>query len=108
MRASTTLIGQGVAGNNISANTLVALINAPGPGRYKIWGHCRHTLADGLKLTSPIAIVFSGGPNDTVNFGPFILDINNTTAGINVNLNVATGAADTASAVIYAERLGAP
>ncbi len=106
MRESVTLIGHGQVANNIAANTLVALINAPGPGRYKIWGNARHTLADGLKLTSPITIIFPGGPGDTVNFGPFVLDITNTTSGINVNLNVATGASDSASAVIYAERLG--
>lgn len=104
-REEATLVGHGAAGNNVASNTLVALINAPGPGRYKIWGHARHTLADGLKLTSPITIVFPNGPNSVVDFGPFILDITNFTAGINVNLNVATGAADTAYATIYAQKL---
>lgn len=108
MRESKTIIGQGVLGNNQAANTLVGLIDASllGHGRYRIWGHGRHSLADGLKLTSPINIVFPGGAGDTMAFGPFILDITTTTAGINVALNVATGASDSASVVIYAERLG--
>lgn len=104
-RQDVTLIGHGGAPINTAANTLVALINAPGPGRYRIWGHARHSLADGLKLTSPVTIVFAGGAGDTVQFGPFVLDIINYTSGINVNLNVATGASDTAYATIYAERI---
>lgn len=105
MRQDTTLIGQGTLGNNIAVNTLVAAIAAPGPGRYKVWGHCRHTLADGLKLSSPNVVVLAGGPNDTVVFGPMVFDINDKTTGIGVQLNVATGAADTASATIYAEKI---
>ena len=105
MQTPLTLIGSGVAGNNVAGNTLVALINAPGPGRYRIWGTARHTLADGLKFTSPIPLVIPGGPNDTVNFGPFVVDIILTTTGINLNLNVATGASDTACAIVYAEKI---
>jgi len=49
--------------------------------------------------------VIPGGPNDTVNFGPFVVDIILTTTGINLNLNVATGASDTACAIVYAEKI---
>jgi hypothetical protein len=106
-RSEASLYASGSVGNNITANTLVALINAPGPGRYRIWGHARHSLADGLKLTSPnlTPLVLAGGAGDTISFGPVIMDITNTTSGINVNLNVATGASDTASATIYAEKI---
>lgn len=105
MRQESTLFNSGSLGNNQAANTLVTLINAPGPGVYKVWGQARHTLADGFKLTSPVAITFPGTPNVSSDFGPFIVVITNTTSGINIALNTATGAADTASAVIYAERL---
>lgn len=105
MREDITLIAQGVLGNNQTANTLVAAIAAPGPGRYKVWGHCRHTLADGLKLSSPTVVILSGGPNDTIVFGPMVFDINDKITGVGVALNTATGASDTASATVYVERI---
>lgn len=105
MRQESSLFGFGSLGNSIAANTLVCLINAPGPGVYKVWGQARHTLADGFKLSSPVAITFPGSPNVATDFGPFIVVITNTTSGINLVLNTATGAADTATAVIYAEKL---
>lgn len=106
-REDLTLQGSGVVGNNQAADTAVAIINAPGPGRYKIWGTGRHSLVDGLKLTSPTvpAVILSGGAGDTINFGPIVFDITNNTSGIIVALNTATGAADTASATVYAQRL---
>lgn len=103
MRQTTTLIGQGSAGNNVVANTLVAAIVIPTPGRYRVWGHCRHSLADGLKLSSPTSVILAGGAGDTVAFGPMVFDITNTAIGIGISLNTATGASDTASATIYAE-----
>src|SRR5690349_12915805 len=106
-RQDVTLIASGVLGNNQLADTLVTLINAPGPGRYKIWGTARHSLADGLKFTSPMLtpLTLAGGAGDTINFGPFVIDITNYTSGINVALRTATGASDTASVTIYAERV---
>lgn len=106
-RETITLQGSGVVGNSQPQDTTVALINAPGPGRYKIWGHCRHTLADGVKLNSPIvpAVVISAGAGATAYFGPFIFDIINNTAGISIALNTATGGSDTASGTIYAQKL---
>jgi hypothetical protein len=107
MRQDITLFASGVLGNSQAADTLVALINAPGPGRYKVWGHGRHSLADGLKFTSPMtpALVIAGGAGDTVSFGPFVVDITNYTSGINVALRLATGASDTAAVTIYAEKI---
>lgn len=107
MLQSSTLIGQGSLGNSQAQNTVVATINIPTPGRYKVWGTGRHTLADGLKISSPIAVVISGGPNDTVNIGPITFD-NPNASNIVVQLNVATGAADTASVTLYAENLIKP
>lgn len=107
MRQQASLIGHGVVGNNQAADTAVAIINAPGPGVFKIWGHARHSLADGLKFTSPMLspVTLAGGAGDTINFGPFVFDITNNTAGITIALRTATGASDTASATIYAEKL---
>jgi hypothetical protein len=107
VREDVTLFASGTLGNSVAVNTLVALINAPGPGRYRVWGHGRHSLADGLKFTSPMLspLILSGGAGDTVVFGPFVVDITNFTSGINVALNVATGASDTASVTIYAEKM---
>lgn len=100
-----TLQNYGNVGSSVAVNTNVAIINAPGPGRYEVWGHCRHSLADGLKFTSPFTLILSGGPNDTIQFGPFVVDIVNFTSGIIIALNTATGASDTASATIYARKI---
>ncbi len=104
-RQDTTLIGSNTLGASQPVDTLITLINAPGPGRYKVWGSFRHTLADGIKLTSPVAIRFPGTANSVSSFGPFVIDIINNTSGINLALAVATGGSDSASAVIYAEKV---
>jgi len=104
MRQDTNLFVYGTVGNNITANTAVATLAVPSGGRYKVWGMGRHTLADGLKFTVPIAMIICSGPNDTAAFGPIVVDM--VAAGnIIIALNTATGAADTASANIYAEKL---
>lgn len=104
MREDLTLSIYGAAGNNVTVNTAVATLPVPVPGRYKVWGMVRHTLADGCKLTSPVAQIITSGPNDTAMFGPFLVDIN-TAGNIIIALNTATGASDTASCTIYAEKL---
>jgi hypothetical protein len=103
MRQNTTLFAFGAAGNSLAQNTVVATL-AVTPGRYRIWGNTRHTLADGLKLTIPVALILAAGPNDTAIFGPLVVDV---TAALNITvaLNVATGASDTASATLYAESI---
>lgn len=103
MRENTTVQAFGNAGNNITANTTVATIANPGVGRFRIYGSVRHALIDGLKLTSPIALVLCSAANDTAVWGPIIVDIPVANTPITIALNTATGASDTASAIIYAE-----
>lgn len=104
MREDTTLSVFGAQGNSVAQNTAVATLPITTPGRYRIWGLFRHTLADGLKFTSPIALSLTSGPNDTVVFGPLVVDF--VAAGnIIVALATATGASDTASATIFAEKI---
>lgn len=105
-RVGTTNVGSGTAGNNIAQNTAVAsCVNVP-VGRYRLTGSGRHSLADGLKITgipSPVGtVVIPGGPGDTIAFPTIVFDLPTVTT-INVALNVATGAADTASAVVCLE-----
>jgi hypothetical protein len=97
----------GAVGNNVVVDTTVALINAPGPGRYKIWGYGRHTLADGLKINSPVIpeLRFSSAAGVPFDFGPIIYDITSSVSGVIIALAVPTGAADTASCTVYAQRL---
>jgi hypothetical protein len=104
MRQDSSFFVYGTQGNNIAANTTVASLAVPSGGRYRVWGMARHTLADGLKFTTPIAMIICSGPNDTAMFGPFVVDM--AAAGnIVIQLNTATGAADTAAANIYAEKI---
>jgi hypothetical protein len=103
MRENTSLFVYGTQGNSVAANTVVASL-AVTPGRYKIWGAARHTLADGLKLVTPIAMILTTGPNDTAMWGPIVVDVPANT-NIVIQLNTATGASDTASANIYAENV---
>jgi|SRR5882724_7706675 len=105
MRQDTSLSVYGTAGNNQAQNFAVATIAIPTPGRYRIWGMARHTLADGLKLTGPINLVLTSGPNDTAAFGPVVIDVNNAPINLVMQLNTATGAADTASCNMYAEKI---
>jgi hypothetical protein len=81
----------------------VATVLTPGAGRYKIFGFARHTLADGNKLIiAGAANVIPSGPNTQVPFGPVIADLQSADS-VSVALLTATGASDTASAVLYVE-----
>lgn len=104
MRQDTTTFIFGALGNSQAQNAVVANIALPGGGRYRIWGMGRHSIADGLKIVAPIAMILCSGPNDTAAFGPFVVDVN-AQANLTVQLNVATGASDTASCNIYAEKI---
>jgi hypothetical protein len=98
----------GILGNSIAVSTTLCQITDPGPGRYKVWGTARHTLEDGCKLVVAAALVLfriPQGPNQAVDFGPIIVDVINPTDDIILQLAVATGASDTASGVIYAQKL---
>jgi hypothetical protein len=100
-----TLQAFGNAGNNIAANTVVATLALPAPGTYKIWGMARHGLIDGLKLVTPVALILCSAANDTASFGPLIVSVSTIPTSIVIQLNTATGAAETASAVVFAQRM---
>lgn len=103
-----TKIASAVLGNNQIVGTLLTFITDPGKGHWRIWGSVRHSLADGCLLridaTGLIARI-PNAPNGLTNFGPIVVDIFLATSDIAIDLAVATGAADTASAVIYAQKL---
>lgn len=110
MRQNTTIIGSGVAGNNIAANTNIASCLNLAPGRYKMSGTARHSLADGLKVTGIPGgtIIIPGGPGDTIVLPELVFDLTNTVVSnnnIQIALNQATGASDTAAAVLCLESL---
>ncbi|SRR5258708_37688845 len=102
-----TKFASGVVGNNIAQFTPIATITTPGRGRYKIWGTCRHSLVDGCKILvgSFTLVTVASGASSAQDFGPVVFDITNNTDSIIAQLGTATGAADTASATIYAQRL---
>lgn len=97
----------GAVGNNQGVGTDVATIIAPGVGRWRIWGHARHTLADGFRLLidATIIIEIAQGANQSQTFGPVVVDITNPNHNVNLELLTATGGADTASATIYMQRI---
>jgi hypothetical protein len=105
-----TKFSSGTAPISQAVGVDVAIITNPGKGRWRIWGSVRHTLADGCRLaigpdTSPtVLFTIPAGPNAYAEFGPIVYDINNNTDDIIVELAVATGGADTACAVVYAQR----
>jgi hypothetical protein len=104
MRQNATIIGSGTQGNNVVVNTSVAAcLNVP-VGRYRLTGTGRHTLADGLKVTGIPSgtIVIPGGPGDTVVFPELVFDLT-VISNIQIALAQATGASDTASAVMCLE-----
>lgn len=100
-----TLQAFGNAGNNIAANTVVATLALTSAGTYKVWGSIRHSLIDGLKLVTPVAMILSSAANDTAAFGPIVVSVPTIPMSIVIQLNTATGAADTASATVFAQRM---
>jgi hypothetical protein len=97
----------GTAGNSQAIGTNLAVISTPGVGRWRVWGTVRHTLADGVRLIlgSTTLLVITNGATEAVSFGPIIIDITNRQDDLFLELEQATGAADTASANLYAEYL---
>jgi hypothetical protein len=107
-RAETNRVGSGVLPINTLVNTTICQIQDPGKGRYTISGVVRHTLEDGCKLIVGAALIIARIPQtaaQTVAFGPVIIDVLLDTDDIIIQLAVATGAAETASAAIYAQKL---
>lgn len=108
MRTDTTVVGSGTLGNSQAQNTSVAsCLNVP-VGRYRLTGSGRHSLADGLKITgipAPVGtVIIPGGAGDTIVFPTIVFDLP-TVGNIQVALNTATGASDTASAVLCLEKI---
>lgn len=101
----------GSLGASQSIGADVAVIDNPGAsggrGWYKIWGHGRHTQPDGLRLligaTEKFQISSVGATN--VYFGPYLVEITDDTTDIIVELAVATGVGEAASATVYAKRM---
>lgn len=102
-----TRYAYGAAGNSQPIGANLAVLSTPGPGRYKVWGSVRHSLADGVRLVlgSTTLMIITNSAGATTDFGPIILDITNRTDDLFIELELATGAGDTASGNIYAEYL---
>jgi|ERR1044072_1731539 hypothetical protein len=101
---------QGVAGNSQAQNFVVATL-VPGKGQWEFRVIGRHTLIDGLKVTKIISgvttdlFVLPSPANGSSDSGYFTVSMITATDSIVVRLNTATGAADTASAVIFGQNL---
>lgn len=107
MREETTLQDYGTVGASQAQGTDVCTIFFFTPGRYKVWGTCRHTLADGFRLLANGGVVteLSNDPNINTPFGPIVVDILTTANALILELFVATGASDTASGTLYAQKI---
>lgn len=104
MRENVSSIGSGTAPNSTAANTNIASCLNLVPGRYRLTGTGRHSLADGLKITGIPSgtIIIPGGAGDTVVFPELVFDLT-AASNIQIALNTATGASDTAAAVLCLE-----
>lgn len=103
-----TKLASGVLGISQPIGTDVAVITAPGPGRYQVWGTARHTVADGCRVligATTVIPFIAASPNKSQNFGPIVVDVLNSVDSIILELAVATGGADAASGIIYAQKL---
>lgn len=101
------LVGSGVLGASQGVGVFVASIINPGPGRWKIWGTVRHSLADAIRLRIASNNIIPRVPqntNEVAPFGPIYFDILNYTDDIILDLATATGVSDSASGIIYAQR----
>lgn len=105
MLENITKYAYGTLGTTQPINTPIATIASPGPGRWKVWGTGQHVASDGLKLTlgATSIIVFSGIASSTINMGPLVIDIADT-SDIILKTNIATGVGF-ASGTIYAQRM---
>lgn len=107
MRVETTILGSGTAGNSVAQNTNIASCLNVTPGRYRLSGSGRHSLADGLKITGVPGgtLIIPGGPGDTITFPNVVFDLTAAASNIQVALNVATGASDSAAAILCLEKI---
>ena len=97
----------GTVGNNQAAAVAVTNIGSLGPGRYRVSGTVRHTLADGVRLimTGASNLRLVNGANQSQDFGPIIVEFTGPSNNILLELDQATGAADTASANLYVQKI---
>jgi hypothetical protein len=109
MTLELSRVVSGSAGNNLGAGTDIVNF-VPGKGRWIVSGTVRHSLIDGVTFaqgpTASVVVLFRipNAPGATADFGPFVVDMLNSTDSFVLELGTATGAADTASGVIYAQR----
>src|SRR5688500_573952 len=98
----------GSIGANQIVGTVVATISNPGPGRYKIWGQGRHSVASGLclKIGSIDVVTFAGAGGAIISMRPLVVDITNSTDNSILDIAYASGSSDKALATIYAQKVG--
>lgn len=98
----------GIIGENIAQFSNVAFITTAPPGRYRLWGHGRHSLSDGLRIVvgSTVITEIASDGGTVVYFGPVVVDIPDDSINIFVELNKATGAGQSASASLFAQKIG--
>jgi hypothetical protein len=103
-----TFVASGVLGFSQAAGVDICSIVDPGTGRYRVWGSVRHSLVDGcrLLLNASIICTIPNAPNGVTDFGPIVMDLPNRTDDIILELATATGGADTAAGILYAQELG--
>lgn len=106
MRQDTSTLGSGSIGNSQAQNAVVLSLPNLVAARYRLTGIARHSLADGLKIVGIPSgtIIIPGGAGDTVTLPEMIFDLTAVTT-LQVQLNVATGASDTASVLICLEKI---
>jgi hypothetical protein len=108
MREDVTLQASGTVGISQAIGTDIAVITNPGPGRWKVWGTARHTLADGCRLligATTLLATISSAATEAAPFGPVVVDVLNATDDFILELSLATGGSDTASGTLYAQKL---
>jgi hypothetical protein len=108
--APKTLVATGALGvSQVVATDIVAIV--PGPGRFQVTAQVRHTLADGVRLAvgpvgaPTIIATYPQAANVGIVTVPIVLEILNKTDSIILELAVATGGADSASAILCVDRL---
>ena len=108
MISSITRVSAGYVGNSKGIGTVICDIQDPSPGRWRVRGVIRHNREDGCKLIIGGVVIMARIPQQagtTSDFGPFIVDINNRSGNVELQLAVATGSSGTASGCLYLENL---
>lgn len=96
----------GKVGINIGVGVEVAKFVAPPIGKYKLWGMCRHTIDDGLRLKvgGVVKVTFSGpGLTQMIIDPPVVLWLDGT-QDVVLETNAATGLTGLASGTLFLQR----